>query len=210
VAVASAGAVVYAGGNGVARSDDDGLTFHLLAGSPTSVSALQVLSNGDVFAQAGSNVYRSRDQGATWQMLSRGFALPVVVDGSGHFLAPRLVVSGLLEIDSSTDEGDTWQSLTSTGLPYVAYGAPTDLMGADGAGRLYMILPGPVDNPQYGRPLEIYASADGGLTWGLLPEPIPNPQVTLFATDKQGRLLAGTAGGVFRFESAANPGPAAP
>src|SRR5207342_3379888 len=43
-----------------------------------------------------------------------------------------------------------------------------------------------------------------------MPDQIPNPNTRAFAIDKQGRLLVATTGGVFRLESAANPGPPMP
>jgi len=43
-----------------------------------------------------------------------------------------------------------------------------------------------------------------------MPAQIPSPDPTSFATDKQGRLLVATLGGVFRLESDADPGPPRP
>ena len=39
-----------------------------------------------------------------------------------------------------------------------------------------------------------------------MPSPIPNPHVNTYATDKQGRVVAATWGGVFRLETGVDPG----
>jgi hypothetical protein len=200
--VAGGGSTVYVGGNGVARSDDGGVTFHPLAGAPT-VTVMQVLKSGHVLA-AGPNSsmpYRSVDGGLTWQTLSMFLTLPVLEDASGRLIATEL--DDILI--TSTDEGSTWTSFAADGLfgPYLPF-------GIDGAGRLYATGKVPISDVHSGFPRALYASVDGGSTWAPFPVPIPNPNVRTFATDKQGRLLAATAGGLFRLELPDDPGPAPP
>jgi photosystem II stability/assembly factor-like uncharacterized protein len=204
-AVAAAGSVVYAVGQGVARSDDDGVTFQLLAGGP-SLKTLQLLRNGHLLAGASTQnvTYRSKDQGVTWQTLPRSFPVPTVEDGLGRLLT--IAYGG--ELEASTDEGDTWNTVSTDGVPYVG-GSVTPLT-IDGAGRLFAFGPGAAPDIYLGRPQESFASFDGGLTWHPMTPPIPNPNTTGFATDKQGRLLVATTGGVFRLDDQSMPGPAAP
>jgi photosystem II stability/assembly factor-like uncharacterized protein len=205
VALAAAGSVVYAVGQGAARSDDDGRTFQLLTGGP-SVKSLQLLRDGHLLAGASVQyaTYRSKDQGVTWQTLPRTFPVPSVEDAQGRLL---FVDSGG-EVSASTDEGDTWQTLSVDGVPYV--NGVVMPMAVDGAGRLFMFGPGAAPDIHFGRPLESLVSLDSGATWRSMTPQIPNPNTTGFATDKQGRLLVGTTGGVFRLDDSSMPGPPAP
>ncbi|MDP8999587.1 MAG: glycoside hydrolase, partial [Myxococcota bacterium] len=202
--IASSGSAVYAGGSrGVARSDDDGLTFQLLPATP-AVGTLQVLHSGHILA----NGFRSNDRGATWQALSMYVPLPILEDAAGRLLRPDTYVG----VAVSVDEGDTWQAFPSNGL--LLQGNTLAGVGADRAGHLFLIggTPAPYGQPlSYGIPLELYATADD-MNWGALPPQIalPNANVVAFATDKQGRLLAATSGGLFRFESMTDPGPSPP
>jgi len=209
-ALATVGATVYAVGNaavgnGVARSDDGGLTFQLLPGS-LSVEYLQTLGNGHLLAQAqvqGLNTtFRSTDRGATWQTLPRSLPLPLIEEPDGRLL----FLDPFAGIDITSDEGDTVQLLPAHGvLP-----SRPDWIAQDGAGRLFVVGPGYAPGVNYGAPLETYASVDDSATWGPMPNPLPNPNVRASATDKQGRLLVATTGGVFRLASDADPGPPMP
>ena len=119
--------------------------------------------------------------------------MPVLDDGKGRLLLAD--VDGNVSV--STDEGDTWRYLPSSGLPYgTVYGSP---LGMDGTGRLVVIelISG---NAGGGRALVLYTSTDDGATWRPSPAQIPNPNVSAFVTDKAGRLLAATTGGVYRLQ----------
>ena len=192
--IANLGSVVYAGSSGVMRSDDDGLTYQLLSGSPT-VSSLQVLKSGHILAGASLNqVYRSTDRGVTWKTLSRPFPLPVLDDGKGRLL----LADADGNVSVSTDEGDTWHSIENSGLPYASmYVGP---LGMDGAGRLFINDIGPAPSPYASRGELLYMSTDDGATWSVCPVQPPNPNLSVFVTDKKGRLLAATSGGVYRLE----------
>jgi hypothetical protein len=199
-ALAVSGSVVYlAGPAGVARSIDDGVTFQLIPNGPM-LGSLQALHDGHLLAtqeiglSTGTGGYRSVDQGATWQSIANLPLLPVVEDAAGRLLQDTL--SGTIEV--STDEGDSWTALATTGAPQV--GTNFLPFTADGAGHLFA----------FGRladsaPYQIFASADGGASFAPMPVQIPNPFAIWFATDKLGRLLVGTGGGLFRLEPAATP-----
>ena len=199
------GSTVYAAGSGIARSDDDGRTFQTISGQTISggqtIGALQVLRSGHLLAQVpfDAKVYRSTDGGATWQMLERLFTVPVAEDATG-----KLYRTDGVSVYDSIDEGVTWRGLNARGFPY-ALSYP-QRMWIDGAGRLFFVGPGPSPGTAYLGPLLIYASNDGGVNWLPMPSPIPNPHVDSFATDKQGRLIAATYGGVFRLEVGVDPG----
>jgi photosystem II stability/assembly factor-like uncharacterized protein len=195
---ANLGSTVYAGGSeGMARSDDDGLTFQLLNGSPQA-TALQLLHNGHLLVQGATQTFRSVDQGVTWKALANYLQLPVLEDASG-----RLVdVSGS---QYSIDEGDSWTFFPGGGrLPSSRIKASA----IDGSGRLVAIVaPGANPFTNLGQPPVTYTSTDGGTTWTLLQPQIPNPEVNAFAVDRKGRLLAATAGGLYRLDPAGPAGP---
>lgn len=195
-ALAGAGSVVYAGSNGLARSDDDGLTFKPLPGSPTT-QTLQVLRNGHVLAGDVSwGVYRSTDAGATWKKLARAFPLPVLEDGRGRLLLGD--TGG--DVVISADEGDSWTPGGSATLPYSSDAAGP--LGQDGAGRLVVNALDPGTEPYYARDKALYGSVDGGDSWARLPAAVqlPHPVVSRFMNDRKGRLLAATNGGVYRLQ----------
>jgi photosystem II stability/assembly factor-like uncharacterized protein len=178
------GSIVYAAGRGVARSEDDGLTFQLTA-DREAVTDLQVLRNGHLLAKRFlRDVYRSDDRGTTWKKLSVPIALPVMEADAG-----RIVAYAGGQLIGSNDEGDTWAPLPfSTGAPF-ASGNPPALPAMDGLGRFYLLL-----NRQ------LHVSADGGASWTLLPAPLPNTEVIRFFSDRKGRLLAATQGGLYRLD----------
>jgi hypothetical protein len=188
----SSSSAVYAGGSGgLARSDDDGMTFQILNGSPAA-TALQVLHDGHVLVQSTSGTYRSVDQGVTWQTLTFP-PLPVLEDASGRLLYIEL--GGATRY--STDEGDSWTDDPLTTVPGLS-GLPV----VDGTGRLVLIFaPGLNQFTNLGQPPVTYTSTDGGATWTILRPPIPNPDVANFAVDKRGRLIAATAGGLYRLDT---------
>lgn len=151
-------------------------------------------------SSAPFTTYLSVDDGVTWQILPTKVFVPVVEDATG-----RLIQAGFRgRISVSTDEGSTWTDVVTVGLEDLDFSGP---IGVDGAGRLYGELV-PVALSAFLRPLAPYVSLDGGLTW--TPTPLHNPNVNTFATDRQGHLLAATAGGLFRLESPDDPGPAPP
>jgi hypothetical protein len=184
--LAKRGSVVFAAGNGVARSDDDGLTFHPVSLTPRYVTSLQVLRSGHVLAGTGQGmVERSSDGGITWTALTARYDLPVFEDGAGRILAPSFG-GGLA---ASTDEGDTWSPVPNTNLPTVTGTLPQAL--TDGADRMFVLV-------SSSEGITISASTDHGATWGPLPAPLPNPNVLTFLSDKKGRLIAATSGGIYR------------
>jgi hypothetical protein len=200
-----AGSVIYAAtGANVLRSTDDGLSFQIIANSPKA-SSLQALADGHLLAVDGTgNSLRSVDGGTTWQAIATLYGLPVIEDPTGRLIR----YTGASNFDTSTDEGTTWLTQSAAGLPLL-YGGHSALT-IDGAGNLFEIGPGPVSDEHFGQPLRIVASADGGMHFTPMPEQIPNPNVTAFALDKQGRLIAATAGGVYRLDPPTNPGPPMP
>ena len=190
VAQSSSSAVYVGGFQGMARSDDDGVTFQPLIGSP-AISALQILRDDHVLVRSGNSTLRSVDSGVTWNSVS-SFPLPVLEDASG-----RLIDISGATTRYSTDDGDTWTTAASI-APLPNSGGRSAI---DGTGRLVVVLPPSFDYlTNLGLPSVTYTSTDNGATWTILMPRIPNPNVTGFAVDKQGRLLAATTGGLYRLD----------
>ncbi len=205
--LATDGSIVYLMGSGFARSTDDGLTFQVTPGDPDFV-ALQALRNGHLLAMeyGGFATFRSTDHGTTWEQIADPNFVPAIEDATGRLI--RRADGGGPGLEVSTDEGVTWTSLASSGLPDP--GGLYRPLVSDGPGHLFMFGSGPAPGPLFAGPLQLFASADGGAHFLPMPAQIPNPNATSFGTDKQGRLLVATAGGIFRLESDADPGPPRP
>ena len=203
--VTTDGSNVYiTGDGGFARSSDDGRTFQVIPNS-RNVRELQALRNGHLLGiELVNGGFRSTDHGTTWEPIDGLLALPVIEDAAGRLI--RYAGDGKLEV--SSDEASTWTSLASSGVPgRVDIPVP---LAIDGADHLFAFGPGPAPGPQFNGPLQVFASADGGAHFLPMRAQIPNPNATSVATDKQGRLLVATTGGVFRLESDAEPGPPRP
>ncbi len=168
------------GVNGLGRSDDDGRTVTILPGSSPSDS-VQVLANGHVLLGVGQ---RSTDRGETWSPCASGLSAPALEGRDGTLYAATY---GSLKV--STDECASWTGLDSP--PGVS------VVGQDGRGRLYAYV---AANASIGVNLRtttasLYVSETGAAPWQ------PIPVILQFATDKKGRLLAATGGGLYRLET---------
>lgn len=193
--LATHGATVYATYyQGIARSDDDGVTFKALPrGLDSSVDALQVLRNGHLLALTfARELHRSVDQGATWKKLEQALPLPV-----GETSGGRLFAAWGGCILSSTNEGDQWV-VDCAKAPPVSFDRPK--IGVDGSDRLFVIAWRVQPANSMFRERIVYGSADQGESWHALPDLLPHPYISQFTTDKQGRLLVGTNGGMYRLE----------
>lgn len=199
------GSTVYLAGDLIARSTDDGRTFQTIPNSPRA-SSIQVLRNGHLLAAGvnGGPGFHSDDQGATWQQVAF-LRLPVIEEDTGRLI--RSVFDSYFE--ESIDEAMTWTPLEITGVADIKSFLPVPL-AADGAGHLFVFGPEASSDAKNIGPLQVSMSEDGGASFVTMPAQIPNPDPTSFATDKQGRLLVATLGGVFRLESGTDPGPSRP
>jgi photosystem II stability/assembly factor-like uncharacterized protein len=200
--VAARGETVYVGGKPglatkgqIARSDDGGLTFHLLSTSPQATE-LQVLRNGHVFANDGlsGGTYRSADEGATWTKLSLRLSLPLAEDA--HGVLYRAYGDSL---QTSNDEGDTWSAVeTNRTLPDEH--PPIGAIWFGPADAMYLVTQGEASFSVVRDPWALYGSDDLGRHWTAFPARLPHAVVVTAALDKAGRLLVATNGGVYRLE----------
>ncbi len=200
--VVTTGAVVYVGGSrGVYRSDDHGLQFRLLAGSPGSVSALAggAGPNPPLFA-AGTfaGAWRSDDGGTTWTEINEGLLKDQPIPATVHALLvdprkPGLLWAGAESgVYRSLDGGAHW-ARTSSGLA----GYITSL-AIDSEGVLYA---GAFVDPTFVKPLPaaLFVSSDLGLTWHAAVRGLASRGVLALLADPAGAVWAGTQdAGVFR------------
>ena len=105
--------IILGTSRGVYRSTDGGLTWTSLGLQNKSVLAVQVQSNGTIFAGTDTSFYKSTNDGGTWQQIDLGGVLSSVpsllIDSSGTVYAGT-ASAGIFQ---STDVGVTWTQLGS-------------------------------------------------------------------------------------------------
>jgi hypothetical protein len=168
--------LLAAGGAGVHRSADGGVSWRLAleaegAGAVAALSAAEALAG-----TAGDGVFRTDDGGRTWQPANAGLldldvlALAVVAADGRDALVLAGTASGL---QASRNGGRSWLPVE---LP-VADPA-VGLLAAGGGGRV--VVATEADG--------LLASADGGVSWTVLPA--PDEPASALALDATGRRLA--------------------
>jgi photosystem II stability/assembly factor-like uncharacterized protein len=182
LAVAGGGRAVFVGtrGGGVRRSDDGGANFARTQLDAGDVRALEVDSDGRIWAATETGIFRSRDGGGSW---SRAEAPPSAVLGLAASPRGRIYAAtagdGLLE---SADEGATWKS--------------TKLAGAYLTG--VAVGPGPRGPLLASSPDGVFWSIDEGVSWKLARL----GPVEALATVGASAWAAGGRRGVLRTEAA--------
>lgn len=106
---ATIGATLFAGGNGVFRSMDNGTTW-MTVGLTDRVTYSLVVSGTTLFAGTSSGIFRSLDNGTTWTAVNTGLGnrdiRSLAVSGSTLFAGTN--IGGLFR---SLDSGTTWTAV---------------------------------------------------------------------------------------------------
>ncbi|HEX8531267.1 MAG TPA: malectin domain-containing carbohydrate-binding protein, partial [Cytophagales bacterium] len=179
-ALARGGSYLFAGGSGIARSEDNGESWFSVNNGLSNfmVSAL-VEHGGAMYAgTAGAGVFKSTDNGDNWQHLQGGVEMQLVDRLLSH--EGVLFVGGYYGLFRSADDGATWQSLSEQVAGSVdgmtVLGA--DLFACGSAG--------------------VYRSGDGGASWEKVNQATSGFPTTVLAA-YQNTLFGGTStGGVLR------------
>jgi len=187
LAINSAG-VIFAGGNGLWKSENDGVDWEQTK-SGVSVWSVAVAPSG-IFAGTESGLVRSTDVGETWT--AAGFAGNFVRSLAGHPLN-NFVFAGVdgQGIFRSSDGGITWTAV-NTGFPTWALSGINALC-ATPEGDLFAGTQG------YG----VYKSTDNGENWAAFNSGLGSyPLIFALAAPGGGIVFAGGTDGVFKYNGA--------
>jgi uncharacterized protein (TIGR03437 family) len=189
--------------DGVARSQDGGKTFVRKNRGLRSAYSVSAGYEGPGFAQIGTQlfvrsfgagVWSTSDAGMTWKQHKQGVPEPAIVT---NILAAGTTLYACTEqpfgIYRSTDRGETWTAIGTSGLPPKDFGTfPNSLNFRDG--KLYVAL------DEFG----LFVSEDSGNSFKKITGGLPNPisiwslafkDNTLFVTTNGNGLFRSTDGG---------------
>jgi len=165
---------------GMLRSTDGGITWDSVSNVNGGFAGLFISKAGNIFAATTSGLIRSKNNGQTWDTLHSFLYFPYQF-GSNPVTGTLFIgVDDISNISSraltfrSTDEGDTWTLVDTTGTNIDAiYGAPNGYMFA-GKG-------------------EVYRSINDGLTWSKFGTGLPtnNTMQIEALVERNGILYAG-------------------
>ncbi|RKE98478.1 T9SS type A sorting domain-containing protein [Ichthyenterobacterium magnum] len=132
--------------------DIDGLPQNITnTGKPAMI--VKDMGNGYVIAHNGQKAYYKQLGDATWIETSIDFVINDIAATSNKWLA-----IGIAKLLESTDNGNSWSEISTSGLPTNFQGS---IMASNGVDRLYM------SNAPANGGDDIYISEDGGVSWTL-------------------------------------------
>jgi len=186
------GAILAGTEQGIFRSNDGGETWVERSIGLTAFRTLSLAGgpDGAVYASTSDGtVFRSTDDGDRWRPLAplgASSASALVVLRDGDLLAARHSgVNGLSRWDSTTR---LWQSFSLS----ERRGVPVRAVMQDGRGTVFVATEGD----------GMFASVDEGSTWQPANDGLRSNQIFSLTVDADGRMVAGTAAGVFRAATA--------
>jgi photosystem II stability/assembly factor-like uncharacterized protein len=189
------GAILAGTDQGIFRSNDGGETWVERSIGLTAFRTLSLAGgpDGAVYASTSDGaVFRSTDDGDRWRPLApvgASSASALVVLRDGDLLAARHSgVNGLSRWDSTTR---LWQSFSLS----ERRGVPVRAVMQDGRGTVFVATEGD----------GMFASVDEGSTWQPANDGLRSNRIFSLTVDADGRIVAGTAAGVFR-GTIVNPG----
>jgi len=181
------------GNNGVFRSTDNGVNWNPINNGFAStqktriINSIAIDANDVLFAGSAAGLYRSVDNGDTWNLLSNGISSAEVkaIAIHGNTIYALLNNNAFNEIYSSTNNGDSWQSMPITGL----YN-PGNALHITSDGQIL------IGSFQFTHRWSATANK-----WELLEALDPyfyQRKIYSFSSDSSGRVYAGTSNGVYR------------
>jgi photosystem II stability/assembly factor-like uncharacterized protein len=152
-------------GAGIIRSTDDGETWSAIGPiAGADMNSLAVNANGHIFAGTGSwdcKVYRSTDNGLSWLFTGLSISTSgIAFNSQGHVYVARAWSYGLQSLFVSTDNGDSWDTIT-TCPPIPVEGASYKMVSIDLADNIYIAGQRAYATTSPGA----YRSTDSGSTW---------------------------------------------
>jgi photosystem II stability/assembly factor-like uncharacterized protein len=165
---------------GILRSTDGGITWDSVSNINGGFAGLFISKAGNIFAATTSGLIRSKNNGQTWDTLHSFLYFPYQFGMNPVTGTLFIGVDDISNTSSraltfrSTDEGDTWKLVDTTGTNIDAiYGAPNGYMYA-GKG-------------------EVYCSINDGLTWSKFGTGLPtnNTMQIEALVERNGVLYAG-------------------
>lgn len=204
---------VYASAcSGIYKSEDSGDLFHKIQGIPSTARRTRVLLQSPhhletVFAGTTEGLFRSDDSGKTW---TRTTGPEIVVNDVSVDLAdPRhvLIATNRGGVMASDDGGDTFHSSNGG---FSARQITALKRDANHPSTLFVSV---VNDKEWGG---VFASENDGVNWIQRSEGLTDRDVFSLGQAPDGTMIAGTAHGIYRFDSSAGSwqrvenGPAAP
>jgi len=169
---------------GIFRSSDLGLNWEFASTGLQEYNVVSIETNdaGSIFAgvnpeNGGCSIYRSRGNGTLWTCVQPSpdplTVAELKVGPEGHIFA-----GGYRNLFESTDDGSSWSSSQASGssVQSMLFLESSILIGTQGEG--------------------ILKSSDDGATWNASSQGMDS-QITVVRALDDGRLVAGTHGGVF-------------
>jgi photosystem II stability/assembly factor-like uncharacterized protein len=162
------GGPLYAGGDGVYRTTDNGVTWAtLVTGFPVNTISVAPSDSQFIYAGTGDGCHsgipgdlrRSTDSGQTWAAVTGGpWALDINPTNPNHLVG--LKCDGVYK---STDGGLTWAKLPGTGVPN--YDGETLTRGINDRATMYAVY------ASEGGTAAVQRTTDDGRTWQIVPTP---------------------------------------
>ncbi|HTN92606.1 MAG TPA: hypothetical protein VL242_53425 [Sorangium sp.] len=175
---------IFGVGEGLARSDDDGLTWQVI-NPDFSPGFLKVIEDA-LYAGLGNDLYRSTDAGVSWELVAGGFGggglvrLEVNADGIWFLLSRKLVMRSLdrgatwFEVAYMENDTSPWLVELSDGVVLVGQGARPPVSSVDRGDTWHRPEAADVTAPVlaanstdllFSGGTGVDMSEDGGLTW---------------------------------------------
>jgi photosystem II stability/assembly factor-like uncharacterized protein len=188
---------VYASAcSGIYRSDDGGELFHKIQGMPNTARRTRVLKQDPVkpeivYAGTTEGLWKTFDGGKTWRrMTAPNVILNDVLVDPRH--ADRVVIATDRSGVMVSDDAAVSFSAANRGFTHRQVGAV--LVDRDESNTLYA---GVINDKEYGG---VFVSRDLGAHWSQMSSGLGGRDVFTLRQAENGTLLAGTNGGVFRFD----------
>ncbi len=189
---------VYASAcSGIYKSEDAGLLFHKVQGIPSTARRTRVLledpQNANiVFAGTTEGLYRTVDAGKTWKRTTGPEITvnSVSIDPTTHRVLLATDRGGVV---ASDDGGDTFHSANTGFSARQITALKRDELHPD------TIFVGVVNDRKWGG---VFQSDNGGFNWTQRSDGLDGRDVFSLGQASDGTLIAGTAHGLFRLDTA--------